>query len=259
MARISFALAGVSALAIAALPAVAQAQGMAPIHGTIAGQYSSLDVGGGSDVDAWFGDVGAVYNGGIGVGGQANLGFGTLDGAGSEADLWGIGGALSYRMDDFKAGAGMQYQSLGEGGSDINVTNYGVAGEAYFGDMMTVAGRFGGFSGSPSTDGWYIGGGAAIYPIPNLALMGDYDLADPDGSGDITSYGVGAEFLPFATVPVTIGGGYSNSQGFFGDDVDVWRISLKAYLGTPGNGTLVENHRNGALNMGNVVGNLLGQ
>jgi len=260
MARFSLALAGVSALAIA-LPAVAQAQGMAPIHGTVAGQYSNLDAGGGGNADAWLGDVGVVYNGGLGFGGQANLSFGSAEDGGVDADLWGVGGALSYRADGFKVGGGVQYQSLDLGfGTDLNATNYGAAGEAYLGDIVTLAARGGGFSGTGAFDGFYIGGGGAIYPMPNLAIKGDVDYAEPDVGGDLTTFGIGAEFLPFMSVPVTIGGGYRNldSTGI-GGDIDIWRISLKAYLGTPGNGTLIENHRNGALNLGYVLGSLIGQ
>jgi len=254
MARFTLALAGVSALAIA-LPAAAQAQGMAPVHGTVSGQYADVD-----SADAWTGDLGIIYNGGIGLGGQANIGFGTIDFGGGDADIWGIGGGLIYGFDGGKVGGGVQYQSLDLGfGFDGNVTNYGAAGEAYMANILTLAGRIGGFSGTGNLDGFYVGGGAAVYPMANLALKADIDYADADG-GDFTSYGVGAEFLPFPQIPVSIAGGYKRIDvSGFGGEADVWRISLKAYLGTPGNGTLIETHRNGALNFGNVIGIVAGQ
>ncbi len=257
MARFSFALAGVSALAIAALPAVAQAQDIASIHGTIAGQYSNLSVDS-LDADAWSGDVGVVYNGGMGLGGQANLGFGTAELDGSEADLRRIGGAVQYRAESFKLGGGVQYQTIDfRYYSDTNLTSYGLAGEAYLGDTITFAGRGGSFGGEFG-GGKYIGAGAAIYPIPNLAVKGDFDFVDPKWGPSATAFGGAAEFLPMSTIPVAITGGYRYVDDS-GDQIDVWHIGLKAYLGTPGTGTLVDNHRNGALNMGNVYGTLLGQ
>ncbi len=260
MARFSLAFAGVSALAIA-LPAAAQAQGMAPVHGTISGQYSNLDSGFG-DADARNGDLGVVYNGGVGLGGQANLGFGSMDFGdfgGDDADIWGIGGALTYGFDGGKVGAGVNYQSSDLYGPDFSITNYGVSGEAYIEEILTVGGRVGGFRGDFSYDGFYIGGSASVYPMANLALQGEVEYADPDTGGDMTSFGIGAEFLPVTGVPVTIGGGYRNvDAGWPFNEVDVWRIQLKAYLGTPGNGTLIQNHRNGALELGSVLGVIAG-
>ena len=181
-----------------------------------------------------------------------------------DQDLWGVGGALFWNPAWGRVGGSLHYNSLntdtGFGDFDINVLQYGVFAEWFAGDGITVGAKAGGLSldadGSDSESGWYVGGALTGYLMPNLALNGNIDFASlSDDDADLTSYGVGAEYLISTTLPISVFGGYTrNNLDILGFDVDsdTWSIGLRIY--TNGNGvTLVERHRNGAVG---AIGNL---
>lgn len=248
MARFSFALAGVSALAIAALPAVAQAQGMAPVHAIVSGGYTTMEIPG-PNRDAWSGVAGLVYNGAEGFGVEGVVGFAASDVGGFDIDGWTVGGGAFYRTAQYAFGGGVQYQST-DLGPDRHSTSYGVVGEYYVSDMVTLGASGSGYSGSFNSDGYVLAASGAIYPMANFALIGVVAYDDADGPGHETTLGLGGEFLPMSTIPVSINAGYNRLTQ---SEVNVWKIGLTAYLGTPGDGTLRSNHRHGGVALANGV------
>jgi hypothetical protein len=181
----------------------------------------------------------------MGFGGEAVLGYASVSaGGGADLDAWTTGGGIFYREMQYAVGAGVQYTNLSFGGPDFQVTNYGAAGEYYASDMITLAVAGGGFSGSFSTDGWNIGGGATVYPTPDVAVGASVGYTDASGGGDATTLGINLEILPF-DFPVSLSGGYDYTDT--GSGINTFTIGLNFYLGTPGDGTLVSNHRHGGV------------
>lgn len=244
MSRYSYAMAGASALALLTISAPAFAQGMPVLHGVAGGGYVNTDVGG-SNADGWAIGGGAILNGGMGFGGEAVLGYGSVSAGGSDLDAWTTGGGIFYRDMNYAIGGGVQYSSVDIGGPDFHLTNYGLAGEYYASQNFTVAATGGGFSGTGGADGFSLGAGATLYPTPNIAFDANVGYTDFDGGRDATNLSVGLEVLPF-DFPVSISGGYdyTDNNGF---NVNTWSIGLNFYLGTPGDGTLVSNHRHGGV------------
>ncbi len=196
MSRLTNALAGVSALAFISLPGVSWAQDM-PVHAVIGGVYANTEVFGvNADAVAFGGNV--IFSGMSGIGAEGVVGYANVSAGGGSADAWTVGGALFYRTMDYAIGGGVEHQSVDFGGFSVNGTNYGGAIEGYLSEMVTLSANGGGFSGSGAS-GWFIGGGATLYPIPNLALGVGIGHADAGAGAGTTSYGGGLEFIPFST------------------------------------------------------------
>jgi hypothetical protein len=236
-------LAGVCALAALGFAGTASAQGMPGLHAVAGGGYVNTEVGG-VNADGWAVGGGAIL-GGMGFGGEAVLGYGSVSAGGGSADAWTTGGGLFYRTMEYAVGGGLQYTSIDIGGPNVHVTNYGVAGEFYPSEMITLAAGGGGFTGTGGADGWNIGGGATFYITPDVAVDAGVGYADASGGGDATNVGVGFEVMPF-DFPISLSGGYDYSDSG-GPGVNTWSIGLNVYLGTPGDGTLVSNHRHGGV------------
>ena len=180
MSRLTQAMAGASVLVLCALPVSAQAQGMGGLSGILSGGYGNADYGG-SDADIWAGGLGAVFNSGSGWNLEGNAAYGNASAGGWDADAWGFGGAAFWRDMRGAIGANIQYTSVDYGsGSNFNTTSYGVLGEYYLNNQLTLRGEGGGYSGSGNNDGWYIGGNGIFYPTPNFALNAGISHSNPD-------------------------------------------------------------------------------
>lgn len=240
------------ALALAALP-FSPAMAAAPMGfaGTISGEYSSLDVDG-DNADSWGANGEAAF--GLGpsgnFGGQINGGYHNWSDDFADADVFDVGGSLFWASPMARAGGTVAYKSIDLGsGFDINATGYGVFGEFYAGDFFTIGAHGGGWSGEAlgfDSDGFYIGGRATGYIMPNLAIAGTVDFFGNDAGGDATTWGVDAEYQFSQTLPVSVYGGYRNTSFDGGGDADAFFIGVKFYAGgAPMD--LVGHHRNGTL------------
>lgn len=242
---------GVSALVIASMPVVALAQTANPLFGTVFGEYGSIDAGGGSNADVFLGGVNANLKIAPGFALQGDVAFGTADfsGGGGNADLWALGGGITYRPGNMsgRLGGTLEHLSVDPGGGSLSITYYSGCGESFLGDSATIRLRGGGFSGTGSTDGFHIGGGGNFYPADFVSINAYIDYQDFDSGGDITDLGAEGEVRPFATVPITAYGGYNrtNFSGF--GDANTWRLGLKAYLGTIADNTIASYHRHEAI------------
>lgn len=236
-----------SAMLIGAAPfAAANAAAPMGFAGTISGEYASLD----DEVDSWgvngeaaFG-LGAMGN----LGAQINGGWHNLSDDFSDADIFDVGGSVFWASMNARAGGTIAYKSIDFGDNfDLNATGYGAFGEYYFSDFFTLGAHAGGFSGEVlgfDEDGYYVGGRATGYIMPNLALAGTVDFLS--GEGDATTWGIDAEYQFSETMPIAVYGGYRTTSFDGGGDFDGFFIGLKFYAGSVPM-PLVGHHRNGTL------------
>ena len=247
--RMSLLLAS-GALVLAALP-LAGANAAAPMGfaGTVSGEYGHLDADGATG-DSWGINGEGAFGLSPNVGAQINGGYHNLsDESDVDADIFDIGGSLFWATQMFRAGGTVAYKSIDLGdGFDLNATAYGAFGEFYFSDFFTVAAHGGGWSGEFlgfDADGYYVGGRATGYIMPNLALSGTVDFFGDEG--DATTWGIDAEWLFSETMPLSIYGGYRNtSADGGGGDIDAFFIGVRFYAGGAPM-PLVGHHRNGTL------------
>ena len=227
-------------------PAMAEApQGFA---GTLSGEYSHLDVSG-SNADSWGVNGEGAFGFGPNFGGQINGGYHNLSGDGGDADIFDVGGSLFWASQMARAGGTVAYKSIDLGGGfDLNATAYGAFGEYYFSNFFTLGAHGGGWSGEFAgfdSDGYYVGGRATGYIMPNLAVSGTVDFFGDEG--DATTWGIDAEWQFSQTMPLALYGGYRNtSADGSSDDIDAFFIGVRFYAGgAPMD--LVGHHRNGTL------------
>ena len=197
--------------------------------GVLSGAYAHDDTGD----DIW-GGKGALT---IPLGGDWGI---EADGSyhnASSADFWSIGGSPFLRLDMGRIAASAIYHDM----DGAHFTNYGVGGEWYATPNLTLAIRGGGTSGSGSSGG-YIGGQAAWYVMPNLALSGSVDYIDV--AGNATSETIKAEWMFSNSLPISLYGGYQHVDSV--GNANVWFIGLKFY-GGDGGATLVDHQRGGSL------------
>ncbi|HXJ02658.1 MAG TPA: hypothetical protein VNH44_15665 [Micropepsaceae bacterium] len=229
-------------------PLSAEAAAPIGIVGAFSGDYSNSSYsGGGSHADTWgLNGAGAFGLGMNDLAGQINGGYHRLSVSGADADIWDIGGSAYWAPGFGRAGASVAYTTANFGGSgsgiDAHATTYGVFGEYFLNDAITVGAKGGGADGkvnlsgfgSGSGSGGYVGGELTGYAMPDLALKGTIDYVDLSG-GHLTSYGINAEYLFSEATPISLYGGYvrsdlSNNAGH----VDTWMVGLKFYTGGPG-------------------------
>ena len=237
--------------------------------GTLSGMYSTSQLkGAGADSSA--NSYGINGSGAFGFGipdfaAQIDGSYGHIGTHGNDADLWGIGGSVFWANALGRAGGTITYNKttlLGSAsGFDFDNTTYGIFGEYYINDMLTVGGKGGWFkvsdnfssgcggegsSCSDSADGNYIGGILTGYVMPDVALSGAIDYLSFD-NGHITSYSVGGEYLFSEMLPVSGFISWTNTQiSDGGPHENTWMFGLKYYFNDNGS-TLKDRQRNGTL------------
>jgi len=190
----------------------------------------------------------------------------------SSSITWNLGGSLFWAGPGSRFGINVNYQTITDYGS---MTNGGVFTEWYFGNITAQA--KGGWlwgGGTPASGrGNYLGAGIAGYFVPNFGLSAAFSWADlvtsasqlgpcygpTCGRRDLrhNDFSIEGEFLVSETFPVSIYGGYTYTDGSISENAsnpllagdefstNTFYIGLRYYLG--GQGTLIENHRNGNL------------
>ena len=233
------------ALALAALPSAALAQGWAA---SADGGYVNASCCGHS-ID------GFTLNGALmfplswsSLGVELNVG----DAGIGPAHDFDAGGSLIWNDPNFRLAGTAVYNRVGAKGSDASETQLGGGLEWYATPWLTASGQGGGIVGDSS--GEYVGGTLKGYILPDLSLAGNILYTKIDG-GHETDYGVRAEWLVLPTVlPVSIYGGYARADlGGGAPSVDVFSVGLKFYLDGTGSAPLVEHNRTGTLDTIGVV------
>ncbi len=240
-------LGSVCALALGLLPlAAAHADGWPGFSGTLSGDYANLHANGGGSADSWGGTGAAKFNFGTApFAAQFDGGYHNINGSGASVDDWNLDGSVMWLAPMGRAGAVVGYNNLNGGGS-AHVTNYGGYGEWFAGPGFTLGGKAGGFSGSGSTDGYYLGGQVVGYLGGSFALSGAVDYTHLSHAGNDTDYTARGEYLISQRVPVSIYGGYTYSSfSGGGGHLDTWFVGLKFYCNGSGEQSLADRQRGG--------------
>ena len=221
--------------------------------GTLTGSYANDSCNGcGGHIDNWaVNGQGAFGFGPSDIGAEVDLGYMRSSGTGFDVDTWGIGGNVFWAPAFGRFGGTVDWTRYNLPGPDFDTVTYGGFGEFYASPFITVGGNVGGLHFSTtgfSADGTYAGGGITGYVMPDLGLTGAINWIHLDHSiGDATAWTVMAEWLVNEDVPVSVFGGYTNTDPFAGGShSNTWFLGLRFYFSnTPM--TLVDHHRNGSL------------
>jgi hypothetical protein len=258
MSRFSLLAAGASAAAMGlVISAPALADAPVGFAGTLGGSYTDRNFGGDAHGSAnlWAAEGQAAF--GLGMFGVRDLGAEidggyhnlSRNGGGGIDQIWNVGGHLFWAPGtQGRLGATVQYDSFS---GHRHLTQYGGFAEYYLNEMITLGLNGGGWSGRRGTfgrgdDGGYVAGGVTGYAMPDLALTGQVSYFSGSGA-HLTNYTAQAEYLVSETMPVSVFGGYTYTDvPGPRNHLNQWLIGVKFY--TNGNGTtLVDKHRNGAL------------
>lgn len=245
-----------AAVVAAASLGAAQAGDLSDFHGTLSGNYANLNIshGGGSADLYGVSGAGTIPLNLSGAHVEGALGYHHMTTSGANADVYNVGGSLYWMPGAGRLGVTVGYHDTNQSGSS-SVTNYGGFAEWFANDFVTVGAKGGGFSGSASTDGYYIGGRATGYATRNIALNASIDYAHINHLTDETDYSLSGEWLVSETTPISIYGGYTYTDlSNTSVHVDTWMIGLRIY--TDGNGatTLVDRQRSGTLGWASSFG-----
>ncbi len=242
--------------AAAVLATGANATDWTGFSGTVTGGYNYSDVRGVASNAFDFGGAAnyAIPDSHLNV--QGLVDYSESKTRSTPADTWTSGGAVTWRDPDFAAGFSGDYSTANLYRQNLDYGSYGVFGEWYGLDRLgfnpiTLRLRGGGISGTVAgldRDGGYYGGGATYYVLPQLSLTADASY-NTVSSLHWSNFEIGAEVLPFETLPVSISTSYVHDNiRNFGQSAhsDGLMVRLALHLGD-GN-SLVDFDRNGPLN-----------
>jgi hypothetical protein len=221
--------------------------------------YSYLSLNHGGDANTFGGEAGGIVPFGGGFSGQVFGAYHSLDlsHGGGTVNSYNVGGAAAWSDDMGRIGLNVAYTGDNTHGANLDVTNYGVFGEWYASDQFTLglrgggatlsasSGGFGGFFGSGSTTGGYVGAEVVGYATPDLDVQAHVNYISVK-KGNQTALGAQAEWLFSEDIPVSgwIGYDYTTlSGGGFSENVNTFSVGLRYYIG--GGGSLVQHHRSG--------------
>ncbi|MBV9330510.1 MAG: hypothetical protein JOZ55_03040 [Alphaproteobacteria bacterium] len=173
------------------------------------------------------------------------------------ANQLNIGGTVYWADPTWRIGGVYNYIANNAIGSTFKLNEYGGAAEFFFAPEITLAANGGGFSGNFHVSGWYVGGHATGYIMPDLGITGAVEYTDattlgaPGSTGtevDLTAQG---EWLVSEEIPVSVFGGYTYSSlnsGFgLGSNGNTFFVGLKLRLNESGAGDLVDRDRSGPM------------
>jgi len=222
-----FLLGSICALALAvASPALAD-----NFSGLLSADYNKIDIksGDGGSGDVWgLSGQGAGLLGDTGASAQIDGGWHRFTASGNHAESWTIDGSLFAMVNKGgRIGATAGYDDLTGHGFSGHVANYGLFGEWWANDMLTVGGKVGAFNGEGS-DGYYASGLIRYYVMPDLGLNASIDHTHANDNGEATAYTASAEYLISDTMPISVGvgGTYTNIAG---EHANTYFLTLNYY------------------------------
>jgi hypothetical protein len=246
-----------AALVAVAAPGVASAQATGYVDASYANSSVDTDFGD-ADADGWaVGGAVAFDAYALGVQLDANYANSEAD-EGDDTDAWNIGGHVFKRTDTWLLGGVVNYGSVDAGDGDSDFWTVGVEGQYYLeratldaavtyteaddADLSATAVDLGGTYFF--TDNFTVNAGVGFAQLEN-------DFGD---DADVISAGLGAEYQ-FASVPVSVFGGYAHSEV---DDFDLSSDTLSIGVRYNFGGTLYERNRSGASLSRGGAGRFLG-
>lgn len=225
-----------AAAVVCATPAMAQDHG-----GYIGLRYSSgeLDSGVSTDIASWQGEGELGWNTGS-WGGQFGASFGNTDTETADSNFTTLNGHINWGSDTWRIGGYVVYGTI----DDVNVDEwtYGVEGSFNLGANTTLiaSGSLGTLDGPVDTDTWNVDVSLAYYFSDNVRVSGIVGVGNLENFDyDTTSYGINAEFQPFAApVSFTLGWNAISVDGSsFNGDGDYFSVGARWNFG---GGTLRE-------------------
>jgi len=194
-----------------------------------------------SDLDSWTID-GAFASSNF----QFDAGYTNINDI--DASEWNVGAHLFSRSDTWLWGVYGGYQTISGSGDDVN--EWTVAGQVqYYMPRTTLSGNlsYSGISDLPlvgDVNTTQISGEARFFATDNFSIEGNLGWGNLDadaGSGNFTTYGVGAEWQA-DTFPVSVFAGWQGFDTEASDSSSAWRIGVRYNWG----GTLLQRNRSGA-------------
>lgn len=180
---------------------------------------------------------------------------------GVDIDQYNVGGSVAYANTQGRLGVAVAYNGLdfNHGLGNLNLVSYGVYGEWYATDRVTLGLKGGGASitnsGADTTLG-YAGVQATGYLTRDFSLSGTYDWAGEDRL-NLNSASIQAAYQISHRVPLTVFGGWSYSEvdaGPISVQGNGINIGVKYTFG--GQGSLEHNDRTGVDSWGPVASSL---
>ncbi len=206
-----------AALALLFMPCAALAENFSGIlDGSFA--YSNDRIGPAIDTDQYTVRGALLYT-------VDNPGFGfQLEGQDSfyyglkfnDAHLWSAGGSMFFRDNKGTIGFSGSYFATDAPAAPFftgkkSIESYGVFGEYYPFGNLTLQIKGGGTSGPVGLASYFAGGGIIFYDSPDLAVHANINYTSFTSGDDWTDFDLGAEYLPFNSVPVSINFGYDHA------------------------------------------------
>jgi len=187
---------------------------------------------------------------------EGDAGFDRLSDSVGANTVWNLGATGFWSNDTFRAGATVNYTDVkfGSDSGSINFVNYGAFGE-FFLDSFTLGAKGGGFSGSDSLNGTYVGGEAVGYAMPDLAFSGTVDYTKLNLSTvdfNETDFTVQGEWLFSEETPLSIYGGYTHTSftGAQSGDGNTVFVGIRFYFNPTGTASLEQRQRTGSVGWG---------
>jgi opacity protein-like surface antigen len=158
-----------------------------------------------------------------------------FDISGTSVDIADISGSVFWRdrMGTFGASvayhrlsAAVNFQGMHTNGA-ATAESYGAFGEYYFNRSLTLRVKGGAFSGD--FEGYYGGGGVAVYPSHNMAISANYDYVSLKHGGHSSRPGASFEILPYEPWPATVTVNYAREMEAGG--YNVIGVVLKWHFG----------------------------
>lgn len=228
--------------------------------GTLGFDYTHFSPSAGNNGDQWGVTGSGLFPLTSGFAINLDAGYHNVSSKGFDLDSWNIAGSLAWQLDKWRFGPSLGYQSNSASGYSTDTYNYGAYADYFVTPRFTLSGKGGGFSSSPGSGGYYLGGQIKGYITPNFLIGGRVDAThfSAYGGSDEDDYGIFSEYLFWDDEdeddddcwwpPTSIYGGYVYSDfspGHF--HVDTVFVGIKLYTDGTGADTLVDRQRTGSL------------
>ncbi len=227
---------------VSAAPALADNLDFA---GTLTGKYSNVNPSVSQSLNQWNLDGQAILGLGDGFSLQLNAGYVATETRSFDTDQWNLGGSVLYTESFGRVGANFGWSEASNTWDSYGQYNYGLFGEYFAADYLTVGAKAGMFSGK--LDGHYFGANLTGYALPNLSFTGSVDHAQINRIAHDTIYTLQGEYLVSDDLPISFFAGYSYTQFTnYAGNQKTFFLGLRFFMNSNAT-TLVEHHRTGTV------------
>lgn len=165
---------------------------------------------------------------GIQIEGQDDFYFGSKF---NLSHLWSAGGSIFFRDNKGTIGLSGSYSAVDAPAPPLFATKtsveaYGIFGEYYIFDNLTLQAKGGGTTGAVGEASIYAGGGLTWYDSPDLAFHAEANFTSYTRANNWANINSSVEYLPFRSLPMSLyvgydfvnisGLGYTKTNTFFG-------------------------------------------